>query len=664
MTSTKYRHLQTIWLPLVLTLAIAFALRVNAIERQSIWYDEGLSIHYARGNVGEILRGVSASDHPPLHPLLLHFWMDLCGDSELAVRLFSIWWGVLAVALIYRLGARISETTGILAALLLAVSPFAVWFSQETRGYTMALALITSTVNVTFDLWAIKSRNRTTHQTDHWSLDLGYILGATTAWYTHFYSSFVLLALNLACLIQVGKKFHHKKTRRQILRWMYAQIAVLLLFTPWIPFVAAQLDANATYWHGAVGWRQIVRRTVTAFSIGKTLDGPWAIGATWAMSFSALLGTWILFSQPDDRRTAIILWSCMLIPTSVLILINRRLPKFSPRYLMNALPMFLILASTGIVWIFRFVRQRVSTAKGWIALVVLLSITATLGGATTRSLANHYLNKQSYRPDFRAVVEYIENHATPNDLIVLVGGHSYPAFTYYYRGTLPVLPLPDKLLPTTRQPIDLNALGTLNQAIVGRQNLWLVLWQASLADPTGLIVDEIEQTYHRLGVGRTFHDIALLLFDVSPGPLLPENAGPQTLLHAHLGDQVRLQGYDLPVQTTYPGGTLYLYLYWESLTDILHDYKVFTQILDQDGHIIAQQDKMAGAQAYPTSHWPPGALVRDRFLLTVRREAKPGQYQLIAGLYDPGPGLIRLPTHGEGAYGDYILIAEIEIQNQ
>ena len=95
MTNIKQRHLQTFWLPLILTLAIAFALRVNAIDRQSVWYDEGLSIHYARGNAGDILRSVSESDHPPLHPLLLHFWMDLCGDSELAVRSFSVWWGML-----------------------------------------------------------------------------------------------------------------------------------------------------------------------------------------------------------------------------------------------------------------------------------------------------------------------------------------------------------------------------------------------------------------------------------------------------------------------------------------------------------------------------------------------------------------------------------------
>ena len=230
-----------------------------------------------------------------------------------------------------------------------------------------------------------------------------------------------------------------------------------------------------------------------------------------------------------------------------------------------------------------------------------------------------------------------------------------------YRGSLPVLPLPQKLLPTTREPIDVRSFEVLNHAIAGREKLWLVLWQGSLADPTGLVVDGLEQTYHRLGVGRTFHDVALLCFDVSPGPLLPDGAVPQSQLIAELGGQVRFLGYDLPSRSTHPGGTLYLYLYWESLIEMEHDYRVFTQILGEEGQIIAQQDKVAGAEPYPTSRWAPGAIVRDRFLLTVQPQAAPGRYRLIVGLYDPSPAMPRLSVQGEGIEGDHITLGEITI---
>jgi hypothetical protein len=302
--------------------------------------------------------------------------------------------------------------------------------------------------------------------------------------------------------------------------------------------------------------------------------------------------------------------------------------------------------------------------RGGVALVVLVLISAIVGGATTRSLANHFGNQSYYRPDFRAVAEYIQSKAANDDLIVLVGGHSYPAFVYYYRGSLPVVALPPDLLPNTRAPIDVTAFGTLNRAIDGRQKLWLVLWQEFLADPTGLIVDELEQTYHRLGVGRTFHEVALMLFDVSPGPLLPQGAEPSSPMSATLGRQVRFLGYDLPVKEVQAGETLYLYLYWQALADMDQDYKVFTQVLDGSGAIIAQSDKLAGSEAYPTSHWLPGAVVRNRFLLTVHQQASSGKYHLIVGMYDPGPGLIRLPVEGGGVPADHVVLAEVQVKSE
>jgi mannosyltransferase len=649
LTSRQY----TPWLPLVVVLLIGFALRVGQIDQQSIWYDEGLSIYYARNDLGELLRGVSQSDHPPLHPLVLHAWMTCCGDSELSVRMLSVGWGILAVALLYRLSRRLSWTIGSVAALLLAVSPWAVWYSQETRGYTMALALSISIVDMALDLFA---------ETAHWRRYGFFVLLASAAVYTHYFCGFVLIALNIAYLLQQARMLiDSPRARRRFAYWLIAQIAVLALLAPWLPFVRAQWQANATHWHGGVGWRQIVRRTLTAFSVGQTLNDAWGTAATWVLCAMVAFGTLTVLRQRSTRSYGVLTWVWMAVPALIVIAINRTRPKFSPRYLMNALPPFLILASAGAQQLFLLSRRFAFTWRGWAVSAVLLVATATLGGATTRSLANHYLDERLHRPDFRAVATYIETHASPDDLIVLVGGHSYPAFTYYYRGPLPVIPLPDKLLPTTQQPIDLSALATLNQAIAGRHSLWLVLWQESLADPTGLIMDTLEQTYHRLGVGTEFHGLALLAFDVSPGALLAESTSPQTPMVANLGRQIRFLGYDLPVDTVQPGDTLYLYLYWEALPQITADYKVFTQILDERNQIVAQQDKVAGAEAYPTSHWPSGAIVRDRFLLTIHPEASPGQYRLIAGLYNPGGGQPRLPVEGAGAQDDHILLSTITI---
>jgi uncharacterized membrane protein len=665
------------WTALTFVLCAAFVLRVTGVAHQSIWYDEGLSIYYARGGVGDLLRGVSQSEHPPFHSLLLHLWMALVGDSEFSVRLLSAWWGVLAVALLCRLGRCLSWAVGTLAALLLACSPLAIWYSQETRGYVMALSLVTATVIAAWKLVPSAGERSARADHGHWASYLLYVVLATAALYTHLYSAFVLLALNMTWAVQYVAIGRQRRDTGHLLRWAGAQLAVLAVFSPWLPHVVAQWRLNATYYHGAVDWKQIVRRTLLAFSVGETLEGPWATSATWALLALAVLGTVALYRRRRVRPLLMLLWLWMLVPISFQIVLNRNLPKFAPRYLLNALPPFLLLASMGILWLLEWLQlegirsERVQSeraarlglnAGGWLATCALLLAAALVGGATARSLANTYLDERLYRPDIRSVARYIEEYATAQDLIVLLGGHNYPAFTYYYRGALPILPLPDGLLPDTRSPVDVRALEVLDQAIAGRQQLWLVLWQEYLADPTGLVVDELEHTYHRLGVGRTFHDVGLLLFDVSPGPRLAQGAAPSSQLRTLFQEQIRLQGYDLPRQEAQPGGTLYLYLYWQSVGQIDHDYKVFAQILDEEGNIIAQHDKIAGAESYPTSHWPQGALVRDRLMLTVHSDASPGRYTLIAGLYRPGRDMTRLQVSGQGAQGDHVVLADIVIR--
>lgn len=76
--------------------------------------------------------------HPPLYFLLLKGWMALAGVSALAVRFFSVWFNVLLVSAPYALGRRwLDSHTGLLAGLLVAISPLYIVYSQEARVYAM-----------------------------------------------------------------------------------------------------------------------------------------------------------------------------------------------------------------------------------------------------------------------------------------------------------------------------------------------------------------------------------------------------------------------------------------------------------------------------------------------------------------------------------------------
>jgi mannosyltransferase len=81
---------------------------------------------------------IKIDQHPPLYYLLLHYWITLNGYTPYNVRLLSALFGAGTIPIIYLIGKRISGVmTGLVAAVILAFSPFNIYFAQETRMYTL-----------------------------------------------------------------------------------------------------------------------------------------------------------------------------------------------------------------------------------------------------------------------------------------------------------------------------------------------------------------------------------------------------------------------------------------------------------------------------------------------------------------------------------------------
>jgi hypothetical protein len=123
---------------LLAIVALGGFLRAYQIGSKGLWLDEAFSVWLGWRPLGEMLSWLVRIDqHPPLYYILLHFWMVL-GDGAATVRALSALCGTLNIPVIYLLGRRLADgKVGLLAALILAVSPFHVHFAQETRMYTL-----------------------------------------------------------------------------------------------------------------------------------------------------------------------------------------------------------------------------------------------------------------------------------------------------------------------------------------------------------------------------------------------------------------------------------------------------------------------------------------------------------------------------------------------
>ena len=225
------------------------------------------------------------------------------------------------------------------------------------------------------------------------------------------------------------------------------------------------------------------------------------------------------------------------------------------------------------------------------------------------------------RPDFRGVAQYIESNDTPQDAIVVIGGYAAHTLDYYYDGPAHLFGLPpDTRLLDTRKALNLHALTTLQQQTASAERLWIVLWQDTLADPTGLVRSMLVDACHRLPVDAHFTNIGVMRFDLTTCRPLDQLAEPPFALNVEFVEPIRLVGYDL-IRT---GATWEVNLWWKTSGTLPEDYLVFVHLVDNDGAQVAQHDHIAGADMYPTSLWSPGTFLRDRFYLNVPGESCDG----------------------------------------
>ena len=105
-----------------------------------------------------------------------------------------------------------------------------------------------------------------------------------------------------------------------------------------------------------------------------------------------------------------------------------------------------------------------------------------------------------------------------------------------------------------------------------------------------------------------------------------------------LGNNVTYLGSDGLPESAPPGTDLHLTLYWQAIKAMDENYKVFLHLVGPEGKIAAQKDSIPLNGEYPTRDWSASEVVEDQYDLRVPQTAAPGEYRVLAGLYDEVTG--------------------------
>jgi uncharacterized membrane protein len=413
--------------------ALAAALRFFRLGHQSFWLDEILTIGSYSSPEGGVSYGVKLmwDVHGPLYSLVMHFWSAV-SSSEAWLRSPGAAAGVVTVLLMYFWLRRESgESAALTGALLMAVSPFNVYYSQELRFYSFLTMFIVLSL-LAFSRFNEKPSFRS-------GLLLGIALGL--ACMSHFMAVFLCAGLALYMAVTGRLKGDH-------LRYGALAAAVaLVIVSPWIYreffFLRRIHEVEAArrpvvYRMEGAGPPVIMSYPYALFAFAMGFSyGPDLRELHETASVSHLLGRYGpqitvaalifgsvavagIFRLLRERRAA--LYICVLAATIGLVTAAAilKIKVINARYLMCAFPLFIAILSNGIP------RARAAGIASISALCTLMLI----------SVWSYHFEPKYARDDIRGAVAIIAAAGMPGDLILAPGMD--PVVRYYYRGDRPV----------------------------------------------------------------------------------------------------------------------------------------------------------------------------------------------------------------------------------
>ena len=640
---------RTLLAGLVLVLLLATFLRFHRLEAQSFWNDEGNSARLSERSIPLIIEGTASDIHPPLYYLLLRGWRELAGASEFGLRAFSAFAGLATVAVTFALGRTVAgrsfEDTGppvvaAVAALLAAVNPALVYYSQEARMYSLLALLATLTTLLLVRWWqATLARRPGT------GLAIVYVTCAAAGLYTHYFFPAVLVAHNLFVLIMLIRGLYrsqnhplarspaHANKRRLLAHWITIMTVIPVLYLPWLPIFLDQFGSDPP-----------VRPSFLEF---LTASGRWlAFGATvetesvrWPLVIAALLLAWGLVA---GRRRALIGAVAVAMPVLLWFVAGLARPEFY-KFLVIAVPPLCLLLALPLA--------QPTMATRWVRPLLPLCLLTVLWGSG-HSLQNLYTNPAYARADYRRMATRILAEAHPNAGVILNAPNQWEVFTYYYPDASAVYPLPGGRRQPDRAVID----EQLGKIAARHDRLYAIFWGEAQRDPQRLVERWLDEHAFK----ATDEWVGNVRFVTYAVPSEPADA-METAVNLQFGEHIHLKGYTLPANNLAAGDIVQLTLFWETAVPLDRRYKVFLHLLDKTGQVVAQRDSEPGGNLALTTTWQPGQTIIDNHGILLPVTAPPGDYRLMLGLYDFTDPAARLPVSTEQGTTNAFPLATITV---
>lgn len=409
------------WIALGGLVLVGLFLRLYQLEYKSLWVDEILQVLAARNGVPGVLAHVREHllGRPPVDYLLTAGTRTL-GESEFILRFPAAAWGACTIALSFVLARRLTGScaVGLLAALLLTVSPLPVHFAQEVRFYSLSILFALLLVYLFVRAW---------DQPTAWRWVL-FSLAAIGAVFSYYDLLLILAAVSVAALVSSLPFFSDRPRppRRAWFGFGTALLVPLLMLALW--FTWQGLTAPEAFQFNAPTPTDLLVKLVFDLPVNSP-SVQVLIFAVGVILFPALALGSLVQSVRRRRSWGVLLALIVILGIAGVLLADWRAPYFFyPRQLLFIVPFYLILVAAGLDSVRRAIPQRPTLAGA--AIVIILVFPIVLCGL---SITADY---DTPKDDWRAAAQLITQSAARAPNIIVSNPPGLQPYLFYYQPSL------------------------------------------------------------------------------------------------------------------------------------------------------------------------------------------------------------------------------------
>lgn len=463
---------------------VSLLLRFYRVSEQSLWMDEVASFNNTVAFETGGMAGLATVDHiAPLHSMMLWLVTRFGPPSEFILRLPSVIFGVATVPVFSWLVHdmfRNSKLTAI-AAVLICISPFAIWYSQEARMYSSYLFFSVALLALSW---------RASERPFGIVLWLSLVIISTLGLYTHHFTALLIFAFSLCFLGRAGL------FSARLWAWGSSQAVAVALFLYWMYLTSEKLGAAAgTAKPMFPLW---IPYTIFSFSFGPTLGPSIAdirnMGVRSLVSYqgaiaaaAALCLAYLIYRglrevlRGETRRAGIwcIVWLGLPMLLGILATQITNI-SYNPRYVIASFPALLIVLAAGL----SAMRSKVSDYVVAIAMTFFMVI----------ALSNHYWNPAYAREDVRPVASLLNSSFQPGSVLVANNSRIRPILLHYGAR------LPDNVLQLdpgpSRSAPNLNEIAAEVKRTIAQPGakVWLIQYRSWESDPDFMLKAVLDES--------------------------------------------------------------------------------------------------------------------------------------------------------------------------